>query len=141
MKRNLMVALCVVSVGMVLRAQEQPVAQPAAQPAAVTQPAAPGANAELQQQTMDLRRQIAALERDARKANPTMAAKLDELEKQRRQVFVQAKPELEALYAQQDALQEKAREAVGKRQGGGGKAGGKADRRAEKKAQKAATQQ
>lgn len=140
MKRNLMVALCVVSMGMVLRAQEQPVAQPAAQPAAVTQPAAPGGNAELQQQTMDLRRQIAALERDARKANPTIAAKLDELEKQRRQVFVQTKPELEALYAQQDALQEKAREAVGKRQGGGGK-GGKADRRAERKAQKAATQQ
>ena len=140
-----MVALCVVSVGMVTRAQSNRWHSLRRHPRRVNRRRRIGMrNCSNRPWTCGGGRRTG---RDARKANPTIAAKLDELEKQRRQVFVQVKPELEALYAQQDALQEKARGALGKRQGGVGKAGGgvgkagKADRRAEKKAQKAATQQ
>ena len=162
MKRHVVV-LCALAMVMVLRAQEAPAAAPAAQPAAApavqpapppaaaaaVQPAAAPANADLRQQMMDLRRQVDALEREARRSDPTLGSKLDELEKQRRQVFVQAKPELEALYAQQDVVQEKTKELWGKRQGadrakvkpaGEAKPGkeAKAARKAEKQAEKKA---
>jgi hypothetical protein len=141
MKRNVVVVLFVLSLAVaVVPAQETPAAQPAAaavQPA--PQPAAPAVPA-VQPAGPELRQQIAALEREARKNDPTLNAKLDDIEKQRRQVLIQAKPELEALYAQQDAVQEQAK--AGKRGGPGGKAkqgggGAKAEKKAERATQKA----
>jgi|GEM_PF-2803092 len=128
-----------------LWAQEQPAAQPAATPGAKAggQPAATPVAAptdDVHQKMVEVAKKISTLERDARKNDPTIATKLQDLEKQRRQIFVQARPELEALYAEQDASMEKARAAWGK--AAGGKAmqntGAKAERKAEKQAEKAA---
>ena len=157
MKRSVAVALFAMAMVVVLvRAQEKPAAepavqaaapavQPAAQPAApavaapaapAVQPAAP-APEDPRQQFVELSKQIAALERAARKNDPTLNAKLDDLDKQQRQIYIQAKPELEALYAQQDVLQDKVK---GGGKGGKAKQGGaqsKAEKRAERATQKA----
>jgi hypothetical protein len=155
MKRTVVAALLVMSMVVTgVRAQDKPAAdaavQPAATPAAApaTAPATPAAvptaqpaavaGEELRQQIMELMKQVNALEREARKNDPTLNAKLDDLEKQRRQIFIQAKPEIEALYAQQDVVQDKAKALWGKNAGQAGKTRqGGGDARAEKKAERA----
>jgi len=115
------------------RAQEAAAAaaEPVAQAAAAV--AAPA-----QQTAADLPKRIAALEREARKSDPTLALKLKDLETQRRQLFIQAKPELEALYAAQDAVGGKAQTVGGKPGAGKAKPRQGAADKAERQAAKAA---
>lgn len=143
MKWISMAVVLVVSVTLgALRAQEQAAAQPPAAPeakAAVPPGAAPADEAH--QKMIDLAKRIGSLERDARKNDATIAAKLQDLEKQRRLIFIQSKPELEALYAEQDANMERARAAWGKAAPEKGKAKQDGEAKAERKAEKQAAKQ
>ena len=77
-------------------------------------PAKPGA--EIAQKMGDLRMQIRKAEMTALQNNADLQAEVDKLEKQRRDLFVKANPDLEALYTQMDAVQEEGKAAVRRNQ-------------------------
>jgi hypothetical protein len=140
MRCNVMVVLCVACLfAVAVRGQEAPAAQPAAEATPPAAPVAAAAAGQVQGRTTDVPKRIAAAEREARRMDPTIALKLKDLETQRRQIFIQAKPELEALYAEQDALGEKARPAQGKPKAEEAKARQRAGAKAERKADRQAT--
>lgn len=82
----------------------QAAAQVAAQPVAQSAEQVRAGIARLRGKLLYKKSQIRKLEKSACTANASLQDKADSLEKERRASFTAAEPKLEALYAEQDAL-------------------------------------
>ncbi|MBN2449075.1 MAG: hypothetical protein JXR77_01720 [Lentisphaeria bacterium] len=75
-----------------------------------------GPGAELMQQMRELRGKIHTAEQSALKNDPNLQAEVEKLEQQKRDLFVKANPELEALYDQETEIRAKGKGMAGQRQ-------------------------